>query len=423
MLKKLYIHNFKSFWNSTFEFGKVNCLIAPNNTGKSNLIEALEFCDKLLFPREDEQKNFNLKEYKNFRHKEDDENNIRFSLEFELQNRVSVYSDLFDFKYIVKFNIIIGEINSIDVEVDGYMKNISFISKSHNNLLALAFGLRVYNDFLPEYISNYEKYDEELNSKKYSKFNFKYSQNTLNYELNCPSTIKQAVFNLFGMRLNSKNELQEPIIFKNIFSKRVFASYDFQPYLIKKESFTNSKLNKNGTNLVEFIAGLVDETIEDISTSLIGEVEQVTGIEINRETAFKTLFFIENNSHKVPLKETSDGTAHFLAIMSALIANGKEIETIMIEEPERHLHMKVLSYILNSMRDCEAQIFFTTHSTEMLSELNLDEIIFMFRDIEGNTKGIRAKDIKNIKKIMKRYKNDLVEMIRIGILDGLEDEL
>jgi hypothetical protein len=47
----------------------------------------------------------------------------------------------------------------------------------------------------------------------------------------------------------------------------------------------------------------------------------------------------------------------------------------------------------------------------------------MFRDFDGDTKGIRAKDIKNIKKIMKRYKNDLVEMIRIGILDGLEDEL
>ena len=85
--------------------------------------------------------------------------------------------------------------------------------------------------------------------------------------------------------------------------------------------------------------------------------------------------------------------------------------------------MKVLSYILNSMRDSESQIFFTTHSTEMLSELKLDELIFMFRDFEGATKAIRAKDIKNIKKIMKRYKNDLVEMIRIGILDGLEDEL
>ena len=146
----------------------------------------------------------------------------------------------------------------------------------------------------------------EIHSKKYSKFNFKYSQNTLNYELNCPSTIKQAIFNLFGMKLNSKNELQEPIKLKNIFSKRVFASYDFQPYLIKKESFNNSKLNKNGTTLVEFIAEQVDETIEDISTSLIGEVEQVTGIEINRETAFKTLSFIENNLHKELLTEIAN---------------------------------------------------------------------------------------------------------------------
>ena len=41
--------------------------------------------------------------------REEDEKNIRFSLEFELKTRVAVYSDLFDFKYIVKFNIIIGD--------------------------------------------------------------------------------------------------------------------------------------------------------------------------------------------------------------------------------------------------------------------------------------------------------------------------
>jgi len=47
----------------------------------------------------------------------------------------------------------------------------------------------------------------------------------------------------------------------------------------------------------------------------------------------------------------------------------------------------------------------------------------MFRDYNGDTKGIRAKDIENIKKIMKIYKDDLIEMIKIGILDNLEDEL
>lgn len=419
MLKKLYIHNFKSFWNSSFEFGKVNCLIAPNNSGKSNLIEALEFCDKVLFPKEDEEKNIHFTELKNFRHNEE---NITFKLEFELADRVLVYQDLFDYKYSVKFNIISGKINNIDVEVNGYVKHITIFAKDNKNIPSQTFGIRLYGENLERDIGNYERYDKELNTKKYTKFDFNYSQNTLKYELVCPSTIKDSIAILFALQINVKGELIRPIKLKNIFSKRVFASYDFQPYLIKKESFSSFQLNKNGTNLVEFIAGQLDETIEDISTSLIGEVEQVTGIVIDKEAAFTTLSFIENDLYKVPLRKTSDGTVHFLAIMSALISNESNTVTMMFEEPERHMHMKVLSYILNSMRDCKSQIFFTTHSTEMLSQLELDEIIFMFRDYEGDTKGLRAKDIPNIKKIIKRY-DDLAQMIKIGILDGLEDEL
>ena len=181
---------------------------------------------------------------------------------------------------------------------------------------------------------------------------------------------------------------------------------------------------KDGTNLVEYLSNLDKDIFEEISNSLIGEVELISSLELKDGFVSEVLFNEEVNGEKYPIKlqKVSDGTVHFVAIMSALIGNNYSIG-IMIEEPERHLHMKVLSYILNSMRDCEAQIFFTTHSTEMLSELNLDEIIFMFRDFDGDTKGIRAKDIKNIKKIMRIYKNDLVEMIRIGILDGLEDEL
>ncbi|MBW6488755.1 MAG: AAA family ATPase, partial [Sulfurimonas sp.] len=49
MLKSLYIDNFKSFKDSKFEFGKLNCIVAPNNAGKSNLIEVFEFCETMLF--------------------------------------------------------------------------------------------------------------------------------------------------------------------------------------------------------------------------------------------------------------------------------------------------------------------------------------------------------------------------------------
>lgn len=418
MLKKLYIHNFKSFYNSTFEFGKLNCLIAPNNSGKSNLIEAIEFIDKLLFKTDD---TFDLKkdfqELKNFKYQE---NNIKFELDFELSNRVLVYYDLIDYKYNVKFNIILGDVNNIDVEVDGYIKSLKIDVNDNKHMGSQSFGMRLYNEDLYNYLENYTKYDDDLNSKRYTKFNLKYIHNTMYYNLEATQNAKQEIINLFELRLNNKHEMIKPINFNKIFSKRIFGSYEFHPFLIKKEQISTYQLNKHGTNLTEFISGQVDETIDDISTSMIGQVEQINSIEIVDE-AFKTLYFIENDNYKVPLKKVSDGTIHYLAIMSALIANDENTISMMFEEPERHMHMKLLSYILNSMRDSNAQIFFTTHSTEILQQLKLDEIIFMFRDYDGDTKGQRAKDIPNIKKVMKLFKNDLVEMIHMGVL-GEYDE-
>lgn len=421
MLKKLYIHNFKSFYHSSFEFGKVNCLIAPNNSGKSNLIEAIEFINNLLFQQIDEfDLKKNLNELRNYKYNED---NIKFELEFDLSDKVLVYYDLIDYKYIVKFNISLGKINNIDLEIDGYVKSIKINTNHNKDVSSQALGLRIYGDFLDNTkIENYEEYLERLNSSRYSKFNFKYSLNTLSYQLKSSLKAKTIVHNLLSLQLNTKNELIEHVKFNRIFNKKIFASYYFHTHLIKNNPVENSpaNLNKYGTNLVEFISGQLDETIEDISTSMIGEVEQVNSIKIV-EAAYKTLFFVENGEYEVPLKKASDGTVHLLSIMSALLANDKRIMTMMFEEPERHMHMRVLSYILDSMRDSNSQIFFTTHSTEILQQLELDEIVFMFRDYDGDTKGQRAKNIPNIIRFMKRYKNDLVEMIKAGIVGEYEE--
>jgi predicted ATP-dependent endonuclease of OLD family len=42
-LTKLYIHNYKSFYDTTIEFDKLNIVVGENNSGKSNLIDVLEF--------------------------------------------------------------------------------------------------------------------------------------------------------------------------------------------------------------------------------------------------------------------------------------------------------------------------------------------------------------------------------------------
>ncbi len=415
MLKTLYIHNFKSFYHSTFEFGKLNCLIAPNNTGKSNLIEAIEFIDNVLFKLDTEKLTFK----KNFRYQED---NSLFRAEFEFTNRVLIYKELIDYKCNIIFNISMGEVNTIDVDIDGFMKYVDVLEEDKRVGFFNYFRLRSYGEELKYSLLDYEKYDMLLGTKKYSKFHFKYNHSSLNYELESTKNNKNALISLLGMHLDSKDNLTRPIEFKHIFSRgSIFESHYFHSYLMKEKQImpATSTLDKYGTNLISFISGLNAETIEDISTSLIGEVEQVNGIEISDE-AHKRLYFIEDE-YKVPLEETSDGTAHFIAIMSAILGN-KSSMALMIEEPERHMHMKVLSYILNTMRDDDKQIFFTTHSGEFLKILTQDEIVFLYRDEEtADTKSLNASKIKELNKIFKQYKYELSDIIKDGVLGYIGD--
>ena len=427
ILKSLYLDNFKSFKKSKFEFEKLNCLIAPNNTGKSNLIEALEFLDNIIYENLPKAiSKIGLQNIQNYHHLEDKK--IVINAQFSVENRVLVSDEFIDYKmdFLFLFNMDIETKKStIDVmSFNNKIKSINIDKADLNNGL----GLRVFDSF-EEFIGNYSKYVQVLEKKQYKSFDYAYNSSTLKYEIKTKYEITERLIQLLlGLEIDKKNGILEKAMdFKLLFNKSsLFMSHYFHSHDIKTRSESTGwfKLLKDGTNLVEYLSNLDKDIFEEISTSLIGEVELISSLELKDGFVSEVLFNEEVNGEKYPIKlqKVSDGTVHFVAIMSALIGNNYSIG-IMIEEPERHLHMKVLSYILNSMRDCEAQIFFTTHSTEMLSELNLDEIIFMFRNFDGDTKGIRAKDIKNIKKIMKRYKNDLVSIIQMGILDDLEDEL
>ena len=426
-LESLYIDNFKSFKKSKFEFGKVNCLIAPNNTGKSNLIEALEFLDALMYENVTKAvSKVGLKNIQNYHYLEDKK--ISLNAKFTIQNRVLVSDELIDYKLELAF------LFSMDIETKSFNIDIMSLNNKIKSVtvdkadVKNGLQLRVLDNF-EEYIENYPLYIQTLEKKQYRSFDYSYNHSTLKYEIKTKyETTELLVQLLLNLEINKKDGVLKKLMdFKYLFNKHtLFASHYFHAHDIKTTGEITGvpKLLKNGTNLAEYLKELDKDTFEDISTSLIGEVELINSVELKDGFTTDISFNEEVNGkiYPIELQRVSDGTVHFIAIMTALIGDKYSIG-MMIEEPERHLHMKVLSYILNTIRDDDKQIFFTTHSTEMLSLLELDELVFMFRDFNGDTKGVQAKDIKNIKKIMKRYKNDLVEMIKIGILDGLEGEL
>jgi predicted ATPase len=424
MLESLYIHNFKSVYKCKFEFGKLNCLIAPNNSGNSNLVDALPFLDNLIyFPKQAFLK-ISTHKINNFHYDEDE---IKLNAKFKISNTLLVGNELINYDisllFISSLNIKTKNPN-IDIIISGKIKSIEIKQEDLKN----GFGLRIISNF-EKYIDNYASYDVLLSKKAFRGFEFMYNHTTLNYSISNIryQSTKNIVNKLLNLQIAKQNEeLQTSIDFTYIFNKTsLFDSYYFHPNEIRKSQQMGIEcLWKDGVNLTEYLKNLDEDTLENISTSLIGEVSLINAIEL-KDSFTTELFFKEelnNKTYDVGIKDVSDGTLHFLAILTALLGNTNSF-SIMIEEPERHIHMKVLLTILNMMRENDKQIFFTTHSTEILQQLKLDEILFMFRDYDGNTKGQRAKDIPNIEKIMKIYKNDLVEMIQIGVLDDLGDEL
>lgn len=424
VLKRLYLHNFKSFWESEFEFGKLNCLIAPNNTGKSNLIEALKFLDNLIYQNSVVAlSKVGMDKIKNYHH---DEALTRIEADFLVSNRVLVGNELIDYDIILYFRYGFDfetKVPNIDIHVAGKIKSIP-IDRAD---LKQGVSARIIGSF-SEYIERYEAYyDGALKKKNYQGFNFIYNQTSLRYEISTRyGKTEESIVSLFALNVEQQNEaLKKEMNLTFIFNKNyLFSSHYFKADSMKRPEMTGIPLlMENGKNLPEFLQELDDETFEDISTSLIGEVELVQGIRIEKGVVPQLIFEEEigDKKHYVALADISDGTVHFIAIMSAILGNRQAVG-IMIEEPERHMHMKVLSYILDTMRDDDKQIFFTTHSMEIVQQLDLDEIIFMYRDYDGDTKSKRAKDIHGIKKLMKIYKNDLVEMLKIGILDDMNLE-
>jgi len=424
MLKELYIHNFKSFYKSTFKFGKLNCLIAPNNTGKSNLIEALEFLDNLIY--QNPARAFAKVGIDPTNYHYDDDNIITINAEFEIHNLVLINDILIEYKIelLYLFNIdYVSKVPIIDIIVNNSkIKAIQIDNADLNNGLKE----RVFNN-IAEYINNFNIYTDRLDTKRFASFDFDYNNNTLSYNIKSRhQNTEKLVKILFGLGIGKEYESKPTRLDLRLLFNRssLFSSHYFHPNNMKTTQ--NSGYNyllKDGTNLPEYLNSLDKNTFEDISTSLIGEVELIDSVEVKDGFTTELIFNEELNGkiYPVKLQKVSDGTVHFVSIMSALIGNNYSIG-MMIEEPERHMHMKVLSYILNTMRDDAKQIFFTTHSGELLKELNQEEIIFLYRDEDtGDTKSLNASKIKQLDKIFKKYKYEISDIIKDSVLGYIGD--
>lgn len=438
MLKKLTIDNYRSFSDTTIEFGQFNCLIGPNNAGKSNLIDALEFLDIAIYHSIDRavKDKSGKGQIKNYRSQKEE---IILNAEFEFESSGFFGYDIIGATYKVIVQIVANPATRVyikDITISGKFKHLKIKEKDFQfggyesilwDSMECFNSLKELDPFFV--MEDSERYEKEFKQKRMKSFSISMNQLGDKSRVEFDQELSKDYVSVLSKFFSYKPE-QNILPADRLFTSSIglFDSYFFIPYLIRHQRTNESELNANGTSLINVLSLLKEMnplTLERISYSLIGEIEVANGIDSNIVNNLPELDILETmpndgESHHLNLMQASEGTVHFLAIMTAILASKHDM--IMIEEPERSLHMKTLSYIVDQCRNSNKQIFITTHSSELLRLLDPKEITFIYRDRNGNSKAKMASSIPYLSRMMKRTKYDIVELIQTGIIGDFEDD-
>lgn len=183
------------------------------------------------------------------------------------------------------------------------------------------------------------------------------------------------------------------MLLPSLFSESTFIRiFDFDPRELKKSSSMASTkiLEENGSNVASVLNSILrtKENRKKLTTLLNEFLPFVDGITIENN-------FDKSFSYKVQEKFSnkafhanflSDGTVSLLAIIIALYF--EELSNVIIlEEPERNIHPKLLSSLLESAEDVseEKQVIITTHNPEFLKHAKIDNVRLVQRDADGYT--------------------------------------
>ena len=336
MLQKVSIQNFKSLKDVTLELQKVNLLIGPNNSGKSNFLKALELWGKYIsFQSEQNRfvKTINDLEELSFKKKKD-------NLKFEV---------LFD-------NELLG--CNISSSVDGY-SGVDY---------KILFNGKTY----PASISSHDLNQHTLES---SIFNQDASKSIRNLKKEVFEDIKIYKINPQSF-INAQPISGIPSRFLLEDGSNMVAFLDF----LKDE-------HKNlYRNLEQDLSKCIPEFI-DINLKTVTSPD-------NDKRSYKK-WGLGNEIDKYWSDTLSEGILYFLALL-CIVHQPNPPKLLLLEEPEKGIHPRrikeIIDFIFQLTEDKDIQVIMTTHSERVLDEFeDIPEAVFIFDKDE-----VGATQVKNL---------------------------
>lgn len=172
------------------------------------------------------------------------------------------------------------------------------------------------------------------------------------------------------------------------------------------EAGAQERLTATGDNLpnvVQYLREQHPDQLQAILNRLAARVPRLESVNAEIMPDGRLLLQVKDAPFSRPImaKFASDGTLKMLAYLMVL-HDPRPPQLIGIEEPENHLHPRLLRELAEECRaaSASAQLLVTTHSPFFVNGLTPRELWVLYRDVDGYTKARRASHMKNINDFM-----------------------
>ena len=174
------------------------------------------------------------------------------------------------------------------------------------------------------------------------------------------------------------------------------------------EAGPQERLSATGDNLPNVIQYLKEqhpERLERIWTVLERRVPRLERVDAEFLADGRLLLRIKDAPFKEPIlaKFASDGTLKMLAYLTILY-DPQPPQLVGIEEPENHLHPRLLVELAEECRAAaaQAQLMVTTHSPFFVNGLHPEETWVLYRDEQGFTQARRTDSLPGIQEFIQQ---------------------
>ncbi|CCY89086.1 sMC domain protein [Mycoplasma sp. CAG:956] len=378
IIKRIKAENYKSYKHIDIELNKLNFIVGGNASGKSNFVNMLKFFNDIIYYGIDDALLLQggIKYLFNSNCKKTECVSLYYDVDLstEENNMTHYFKDEDGSPYLPNFLKYQIKIKPHEYG-DGYKIvnekiNIKFKKNTKEKATKKEYVLQIEKDSKGKIIDDFSS----LEKKEDDFFCINYTEKIMRREEN----LLKSFFNAFGIffRYDSKIKI-----------------YNFDVNLLKSPSsiVARSELEENGANLVNIIQQLLKnktkkDKLKKIIKTLLPFVDDIN-VENNVN---KSVFFKVKESYnkgEFPSYMLSDGTVNILAVIVALYFQDDN-DIIVLEEPERNIHPKLLSSLVKILSDVsnKTQIFVTTHNPFIIKEANLNDVILVSRNDKGISK-------------------------------------